>query len=227
MTLVITVDGPSGSGKGTLCQLLARKFGLRLLDSGALYRLTALAALNQDIDFADESSLAIVAQTLDVRFEPTDQGVRVWLVDEDVTSVIRQEHVGMHASKVAACPAVREALLGRQRDFAQLPGLVADGRDMGTTVFPEAPVKVFLTASADERATRRVAQLESAGVAADYQKILSDIEQRDKQDRERAVSPLVPADDAHLVDSTDMTIDEVLALLESLVRDYKEQQLTG
>jgi cytidylate kinase len=191
--------------------------GYHLLDSGALYRLTALAAEKQHVGFDDNERLAQVAANLDVVFEPREGGVRVVLAGEDVSSAIRQEHVGMNASKVAACQAVRDALLQRQRNFATAPGLVADGRDMGTTVFPSAAVKVFLTASSAERASRRVAQLELAGRESDYDQILADIELRDKQDRERASSPLKPADDAVLLDSTNMTIDEVLAAVVKLV----------
>ena len=209
MTVVITIDGPSGAGKGTVCQLVARKLGYHLLDSGALYRLTALAAEKQGVDFKDVEALASVAAQLDVVFKPADTGVVVELSGEDVTRAIRQEHVGMNASKVAAIQPVRDALLQRQRDFAQAPGLVADGRDMGTTVFPAAPAKVFLTASAQERARRRVLQLQQAGQSADFDQILSDIEARDRQDTERASSPLKPAEDAVLLDSTELTIEQV------------------
>lgn len=216
MTLVVTIDGPSGAGKGTICQLLASQLGFHLLDSGALYRLTALAADKQSADFSDAAVLAAVAANLDVVFQPEATGVKVMLSGEDVTAAIRQEHVGMNASKVAACQPVRDALLQRQRDFAQAPGLVADGRDMGTTVFPNAEVKVFLTASAEERARRRVLQLEAAGQASDYAKILQDIEARDKQDRERASSPLKPAEDAVVLDSTELSIEQVLGKVFSL-----------
>lgn len=209
MTVVITIDGPSGAGKGTVCQLVARKLGYHLLDSGALYRLTALAAEKQGVAFEDVEALASVAAQLDVVFKPADAGVVVELSGEDVTRAIRQEHVGMNASKAAAIQPVRDALLQRQRDFAQAPGLVADGRDMGTTVFPDAPVKVFLTASAQERARRRVLQLQQAGQVADFDQILSDIEARDRQDTERASSPLKPAEDALLLDSTELTIEQV------------------
>ncbi|WP_423895813.1 (d)CMP kinase [Candidatus Pelagadaptatus aseana] len=211
MIPVITIDGPSGAGKGTICHLLAQKLGYKLLDSGALYRLTALAAERQGVSFDDKAGLAEVAASLDVEFEPSDHGTIIWLAGDDVSQAIRAEQVGMNASVVAACDEVRLALLQRQRDFAVAPGLVADGRDMGTTVFPDASVKVFLTASAAERARRRVLQLEAAGADADYDTILSDIESRDKADRERTVSPLKPAEDATLLDCTELGIEQVLA----------------
>lgn len=227
MAFVVTVDGPSGAGKGTLCLRLAQTLGFQLLDSGALYRLTALSAEKQGVSFDDEVALAKVAKTLDVRFQLSEQGVQVLLSDEDVSSSIRQEHVGMNASKVAACGAVREALLQRQRAFASNAGLVADGRDMGTTVFPDAPVKVFLTASAEERARRRVLQLQNAGAEVDEAKILKDIETRDRQDRERSTSPLKPAADALQLDSTDMSIDEVLSQVLDLVREVRGLSVGG
>lgn len=219
MAVVVTIDGPSGAGKGTLCQLLAQKLGFHLLDSGALYRLTALAAENQGVSFDDPAALAGVAASLDVVFKPGAAGVVVQLAGRDVSKAIRQEHVGMNASKVASCQPVRDALLQRQRDFAMAPGLVADGRDMGTTVFPAAELKVFLTASSRERARRRVAQLEQAGQVANFDQIQRDIEMRDKQDRERASSPLKAADDAVELDSTSLSIEQVMAVVVDLVKE--------
>ncbi len=210
MIPVVTIDGPSGAGKGTICRLVAQKTGYSLLDSGALYRLAAVASLNAAIDLDDESAVADIAAKLDIQFVAESASTRVMLDGEDVSSDIRTERAGMAASKVAAYPQVREALLQRQRDFCKAPGLVADGRDMGTVVFPDAPVKIFLTASSEERANRRLKQLEDAGVSADYEKILADIQARDEQDSSRASAPLKPADDALILDSTTMDIDAVL-----------------
>ncbi len=208
---VVTIDGPSGSGKGTIAALLARELGWAFLDSGALYRLTALAALNQGVDFADTAALAVVATTLDVQFLPAEDGLVILLAGERVGDSLRTEEVGAMASRVAALPAVRAALLQRQRDFARHPGLVADGRDMGTVVFPDATVKVFLTASAEERAKRRFEQLHSKGINASFDRLLADIQARDERDSQRTVAPLRPADDAIILDSTQMTIQEVFA----------------
>ncbi|HEY7773639.1 MAG TPA: (d)CMP kinase [Marinagarivorans sp.] len=218
MTQIITVDGPSGAGKGTLCQLLARQTGYALLDSGALYRLTALAALNDRADLSNAVEVANIAAALDIAFDATDKGVTVTLRGVDVSMAIRQEDVGMAASRVAALQPVRDALLARQRAFATERGLVADGRDMGTVVFPQAQVKFFLTASAEERARRRVLQLQAAGAAADEAKILADIQARDKRDSEREHAPLVAAPDAVLLDSTQLSIDDVFQQAMAVVK---------
>ncbi|MCK2149027.1 MULTISPECIES: (d)CMP kinase [Marinobacter] len=209
---VITVDGPGGSGKGTVTQMLAKKLGFHLLDSGALYRLTALAAVRQGVALEDEAGLVVVAASLDVAFEPTPPGepAKVILAGEDVTAEIRTETCGDNASRVAVMQPVRDALLQRQRDFRREPGLVADGRDMGTVVFPEAPVKIFLTASAEERARRRFSQLKDAGVDVNIDALLEEIRVRDERDMNRSAAPLKPADDAQVIDSTGLSIEEVL-----------------
>ncbi|TGN41901.1 (d)CMP kinase [Marinobacter confluentis] len=209
---VITVDGPGGSGKGTVTQMLAKKLGWHLLDSGALYRLTALAATRQGVALDDEAELIRVAASLDVAFEPTPPGepVKVLLGGDDVTGEIRTESCGDNASKVAVIQSVRDALLQRQRDFRVAPGLVADGRDMGTVVFPDAPVKIFLTASAEERAQRRYSQLKDAGVDVNIDALLKEIRVRDERDMNRSAAPLKPADDAQVIDSTGLSIEEVL-----------------
>lgn len=216
---VITLDGPGGVGKGTISGLLASRFNWHYLDSGALYRLAALAAMNHGVDFSNESALAVIAEHLDIQFKQEDDGVVVLLEGDDVTRQIRSEEVGSNASRVAAFSRVRDALLKRQRAFRTEPGLIADGRDMGTVVFPDAPLKIFMTASAEERAHRRLKQLQDGGVAATYEKVLQDIEERDERDRTRAVAPLVPAEDAVVVDTTDKSIDAVLDEVLSLVAD--------
>ena len=209
---VITVDGPSGVGKGTISHLLATHFSFHFLDSGALYRLTALAAQRHGVEYTDESAVAKIAATLDVSFLPNDSGeLKVILENQDVTNDIRTEIAGNNASKIAVLPAVREALLQRQRDFAQAPGLIADGRDMGTTVFPQADVKFFLTASAEVRAERRYKQLKEKGLDANLRGLIEEIQQRDERDRSRSASPLRPADDAITLDTSNKRIDEVFA----------------
>ncbi|SMY32663.1 Cytidylate kinase [Photobacterium malacitanum] len=207
---VITVDGPSGAGKGTLCMLLAEKLGWNLLDSGAIYRVLALAALHHGVDTESEDALVPLAAHLDVQFVAEGELVRVILEGEDVSNTLRTEKVGNAASKVAALPRVREALLRRQRAFSEQPGLVADGRDMGTVVFTSAEVKIFLDASAEERATRRMNQLQKKGLDVSFSSLLSEIQERDYRDRNRAVAPLRPADDALVLDSTEMSIEQVL-----------------
>ena len=220
MAPVMTIDGPSGAGKGTLCQLLAEKLGWHLLDSGAIYRVLSLAALHHDVELDSEASLVPLAANLDVQFQVEGDLVKVILEGEDVSRTIRTEEVGNAASKIAAFPRVREALLRRQRAFRQAPGLIADGRDMGTVVFPEAEVKIFLDASAEERAQRRYKQLQDKGFDVNFERLLTEIRERDDRDRNRATAPLKPAEDALVVDSTAMTIDEVLAT----VLAYAEQQ---
>ena len=208
---VVTIDGPSGSGKGTIGRLLAQKLEWHYLDSGVLYRLVALAALRRNLDFRDAASLAATAASLDARFTPAAAGDRVYLEGADVGSELRTERAGDAASKVAAVPEVRAALLKRQRDFAVPPGLVADGRDMGTVVFPDALLKVVLTASAEARAMRRHKQLKEKGIDVSLPDLSWDIAQRDARDASRSVAPLRPAADARVIDSTSLTPEEVIA----------------
>ena len=216
---VICVDGPSGAGKGTVCRLLMQELGWHLLDSGALYRLVAVDAMRKGVTLADESALARLATDLDVQFDATTAGEeKIMLGGEDVTPEVRQEYTGEAASRVAALPRVREALLARQQDFLQPPGLVADGRDMGTVVFPDAPLKIFLTASPEERASRRHKQLKGMGFDASLAKLAEEIRARDERDAGRAVSPLVPADDAICVDTTGVPVEEVMVQIRELVR---------
>ncbi|AXB31899.1 (d)CMP kinase [Vibrio campbellii] len=209
-TPVVTVDGPSGAGKGTLCMLLAKKLGFHLLDSGAIYRVLALAAIHHGVDTESEDALVPLATHLDVQFIAEGDLVKVILEGEDVSGELRKEETGMAASKVAALPRVREALLRRQRAFETAPGLVADGRDMGTVVFTGAQAKIFLDASAEERAHRRLKQLQDKGLDVRFADLLSEIQERDDRDRNRPVAPLRPAEDALVLDSTSMTIDEVV-----------------
>ncbi len=217
---VITVDGPSGTGKGTLCGILASWLDWHLLDSGALYRIVAAGAMKHKLDFADESALAKLALTLDVNFSAPRPGqdVAVYFEGEEVSHLIRNEECGHFASLVAAYPEVRVSLLQRQRDFQQPPGLIADGRDMGTVVFPDAKLKFYLGASAEIRAKRRYEQLKEKGIDVNLAQLSADIAERDARDSERAVSPLRPADDAILVDTSDITIQQVVAQVAEQVR---------
>ncbi len=207
---VIAIDGPSGSGKGTIARRVASALGMHLLDSGALYRLVALAADRQGKSGAEESEIATIAAELDVRFSADEAGdEQIWLDGSEVSHELRTEECGKGASRVAALPMVRDALLALQKGFLKAPGLVADGRDMGTTVFPDAGLKVFLTASAAERAKRRHKQLNDKGIDVSLAALSRDIEDRDRRDSERSVAPLRPAEDARLLDSSDRTIEEV------------------
>lgn len=214
---VVTIDGPGGAGKGTLCMLLATKLGWHLLDSGAIYRVLAVAALKHQIALDDITSLAELAANLNVHFPIEDDQVLIVLDGVNVTDEIRTEITGNLASKVAAYPAIRAALLSRQQNFVQTPGLIADGRDMGTVVFPSAPLKIFLDASAEERAKRRQLQLQQKGINVNFNNLLQEIQERDFRDRNRPVAPLKPADDAVVIDSTSMSIDAVFNQVLALV----------
>ncbi|NLQ16086.1 (d)CMP kinase [Marinomonas sp. M1K-6] len=211
---VITIDGPSGAGKGTVSQLIAEKLGWHILDSGALYRLLALAVSHHGMSADDVESLKVLAEHLDIQFAQSEDGkVEIILEGEVVTQAIRTEEVGNCASKLAAIPEVREGLLLRQRAFSQAPGLVADGRDMGTVVFPSALIKIFLTASAEERAQRRMMQLQQKGEAVNLNELVKTIKERDERDANRAIAPLVPAAGALVIDSTDLSIEQVVEII--------------
>jgi cytidylate kinase len=216
---VIAIDGPTASGKGTITQRVAQALGWHVLDSGALYRLAAWTVLDQNIDANDLTAVALAARRMAIRFE----GQRIWLADQDVTALIRQEHVGNLASRLAPAPSLREALLERQRAFRQAPGLVADGRDMGTVVFPDASLKVFLSADVTSRAQRRCEQLRERGQVADQAGVLADLKERDARDVERSVAPLKPAADAYELDSSRLTIDETVAAVMALWRRLQRQ----
>ena len=215
---VLAIDGPGGAGKGTVSRMLAATLGWHYLDSGALYRILALAAVRKGAELVDEPRVAALAHELDIRFGiGTDESV--WLDGEEVSGHIRSEQAGAMASVVAALPAVRQALLLRQRAFRQAPGLVADGRDMGTVVFIDAMQKVFLTASAQERADRRHKQLIAKGIDVNIGDLLSDINARDERDSSRAVAPLRPADDAVVIDTTSVSVPQVVNQILKLLAD--------
>ena len=223
---VIAIDGPSGSGKGTIARRVAAALGWHLLDSGALYRLLALAAARRGIPLDDAGALAELAGKLDVRFSSDEDGEElVWLDGEPVSAELRTEEAGRGASTVAALQSVRDALLALQRSFLRPPGLVADGRDMGTHVFPEAALKVYLTASAKERARRRHKQLKDKGIDVSLAALSRDIEDRDRRDSERSVAPLRPAEDARILDSSDQSIEAVTNTVLDWARELRAEEL--
>ncbi len=216
---IITIDGPSGAGKGTLGRMLAENLGYHFLDSGALYRVLAYATEQHAMSTSQVSDILVLAEHLDVAFQLDDPifPAKVLFEGEDITKELRTELVGEMASKLAVVPELREALLARQRAFVQTPGLVADGRDMGTVVFPQAPVKIFLTASAEERAKRRQKQLQAAGKDVKLSSLLEDIQRRDERDSQRVVSPLEAATDAVIIDTTQLDISHTLARIQKEV----------
>jgi len=212
---VITIDGPVGAGKGTIALHVAHRFGWHTLDSGALYRIVALVAQQQNIALNDAASLSEVAETLDITFIPRQDlsSIDIFLAEQNITQAIRTEQCGTAASQVAALSIVRAALLSRQKAFRQPPGLVADGRDMGTVVFLDADLKIFLTASAEQRAERRYKQLKAKGINASLASLITDIKNRDERDQNRTVAPLVAATDAITIDSTERSIEEVVGVV--------------
>jgi cytidylate kinase len=214
---VITVDGPGGSGKGTIAMRLAEKLGWHFLDSGALYRLVAVAAMDRAIGADDEAALGRIAEGLDVNFGMSGEGMVILLDGNYITGRLRSEGVSVFASKIAAVPLVRSALVHRQRAFRKQPGLVADGRDMGTVIFSDAILKIFLTASAEARAKRRYKQLKEKGESVNLSRLFRDIKMRDERDSTRAIAPLKPAQDAHVIDSTELNIKQVLQEIYNLL----------
>ncbi len=213
---VITIDGPGGSGKGTIAMRLAEHLGWHFLDSGALYRLVAVAAMSREIAVEDEQALGSLAESLDVNFGVSGDGMVILLDGNYITGHLRSEEVSAFSSEIAAFPLVRAALVQRQRAFRKPPGLVADGRDMGTVIFPDAMLKIFLTASAEARAQRRYKQLKDKGESVNLSRLFREIKKRDERDSSRAIAPLVPAADAHVIDSTEMSINDVVQKIHNL-----------
>jgi CMP/dCMP kinase len=215
---VLTIDGPSGAGKGSVSARVAEALGWHLLDSGAVYRAVALAVVDAGLDARDEAAVVRLCEALELEFAAGEDGISVVLAGKPVDRRLRSEEASVMASRVAALPKVRAALLDLQRRFRRPPGLVADGRDMGTVVFPDAPYKVFLEASVEERANRRYKQLKEKGESVKFLRLFRDLEERDRRDRERAVSPTVPAADAVVIDSTDLGLEQVVEKVLALVR---------
>ena len=219
---VIAIDGPSGSGKGAITHMLAEQLGFHILDSGALYRLIGLSARRKSVPFDSEPELAVLASEMQIEFKTSDNAeepIRVYLDGEDVTLAIRTDQAGGDASAVAPHPVVRQAIFELQQEFRRAPGLIADGRDMGTVVFPRADLKIYLTASAEARAERRYKQLIAKDISVSLHGLFLSIQERDERDMNRKVAPLVPAEDAHVIDSTEMSLDEVFAEVNRLVAD--------
>ena len=224
MIPVIAVDGPNASGKGTICQLLAKKFAFHLLDSGALYRLVTITAQDTGTAFDNTRGLIHQAQQLDVKFRLREDDVSTVLNGVDVTNRIRNEEIGNRASLVAALPSVRDALLVRQRAFRQPPGLIADGRDIGTVVFPDAILKIFLTAKTEIRALRRYNQLREQGIGVSLSAVSADLEERDRRDQERPTSPLRPAEDAVVIDASDQSIKQIFTRISTMVNERMQRE---
>lgn len=219
---VITIDGASGTGKGTVSQILAKRLRWKFLDSGALYRVLALAAQKHSVAFDNEKALEVLAEHLDVQFiAQENESSGIILEGENVTEVIRTEKIGNAASQIATLPAVRASLLSRQRAFRDVPGLIADGRDMGTVVFPDAELKIFLTASPEERALRRYNQLKERGISVTLSDLIKELRERDRRDQERTVAPLKPAEDAVRVDTDRLTVDQVVERIVSEIKRKK------
>ncbi|CRK85632.1 Cytidylate kinase [Candidatus Providencia siddallii] len=219
---VIAIDGTSASGKGTICKTLANKLGWNFLDSGAIYRVLALAALQHNIDIKSEHSLANLAKNLNINFISKQDIFKVFLDNKDITNLIKTEEIGNLASKTAILPIVRKSLLVHQRSFRVSPGLIADGRDMGTVVFPDASVKIFLDASIQERTKRRMKQLQKKGLYVNFKQLLNKIQERDHRDQIRFFSPLIKDKNALILDSTNMSIEDVFKKIYTYIKKTLE-----